>query len=148
MDPGSLRNHFRINHAPTLIMNNTKQKLRSGQPVFGGWLMTGNPAVAEIMAAEGFDFIGVDMEHTPTNVEGFYHIALATKGTGCDVLARLPSCDPVLAKQVLDMGAAGFIVPSVNSPNTSSPTSACDRVSKPRRSPRDAGRGRRASTTC
>ena len=97
-------------------MNNTKQKLHSGQPVFGGWLMTGNPAVAEIMAGEGFDFIGVDMEHTPINVECFYHVTLAAKGTGCDVLARLPSCDPVLAKQVLDMGAAGIIVPSVNSP--------------------------------
>ena len=97
-------------------MNNTKQKLRSGQPVFGGWLLTGNPAVAEIMANEGFDFLGVDMEHTPTNVEGFYHIALAAQGTGCDLLARLPSCDPVLAKQVLDMGATGIIVPSVNSP--------------------------------
>jgi 2-keto-3-deoxy-L-rhamnonate aldolase RhmA len=78
--------------------------------------MTGHPAVAEIMAESGFDFIGVDMEHAPTNVEGFYHVALATKGTGCDLLARLPSCDPVLAKQVLDMGAAGIIVPSVNTP--------------------------------
>ncbi len=67
-------------------------------------------------AGEGFDFIGVDMEHTPINVEGFYHIALAAKGTGCDVLARLPACDAALAKQVLDMGAAGIIVPSVNSP--------------------------------
>ena len=94
----------------------TNHKLRSGEPVFGGWLMTGNPAVAEIMADEGFDFLGVDMEHTPTDVEGFYRIALAAKGTGCDLLARLPSCDPVLAKQVLDMGAAGIIVPSVNSP--------------------------------
>lgn len=93
-----------------------KEKLHAGQPVFGGWIMTGNPAVAEIMAGEGFDFLTVDMEHTPTNVEGFYQIALAVKGTGCDLLARLPSCDPVLAKQVLDMGAAGIIVPSVNTP--------------------------------
>ncbi len=97
-------------------MTHTKQKLEGGEAVFGGWLMTGNPAVAEIMAAEGFDFLGVDMEHTPTSVEDFYRIALAVQGAGCDVLARLPSCDPVLAKQVLDMGAAGIIVPSVNSP--------------------------------
>jgi 2-keto-3-deoxy-L-rhamnonate aldolase RhmA len=97
-------------------MNRTKERLRHGQPVFCGWLMTGKPAVAEIMAGEGFDFLGVDMEHTPTNVASFYHIALAVKGTGCDLLARLPSCDPVLAKQVLDLGAAGIIVPSVSSP--------------------------------
>lgn len=95
---------------------NTKQKLKNGQPVYGGWLLTGNTALAEIMAEEGFDFLGVDMEHTPTDVEGFYRAALAAKGTGCDVLARLPSCDPVLAKKVLDMGAAGIIVPSVNTP--------------------------------
>ncbi|MBI5395905.1 MAG: 2,4-dihydroxyhept-2-ene-1,7-dioic acid aldolase [Verrucomicrobia bacterium] len=97
-------------------MSKTKDKLKKNEPALGGWTMTGHPAVAEIMAGEGFDFIGVDMEHTPINVEGFYRIALAAKGTGCDVLARLPSCDAVLAKQVLDMGAAGIIVPSVNSP--------------------------------
>lgn len=97
-------------------MSNTKNMLRAGDPVLGGWSLTGHPAVAEIMADEGFDFIGIDMEHTSTSVEGFYHSVLAAKGTGCDVLARLPSCDPVLAKQVLDMGAAGIIVPSVNTP--------------------------------
>lgn len=97
-------------------MSRTKALLREGRPAYGGWTLTGHPAVAEIMADEGFDFLGVDMEHTPTDVEGFYRNVLAAKGTGCDVLARLPSCDPVLAKQVLDMGAAGIIVPSVNTP--------------------------------
>ena len=97
-------------------MGKTKDKLHQGQPVLGGWTLTGHPAVAEIMAAEGFDFLVADMEHTPISVEAFYHIALAAKGTNCDVLARLPSCDAVLAKQVLDLGTAGIIVPSVNTP--------------------------------
>ena len=97
-------------------MNNAKEKLRAGRPVLGGWTMTGHPAVAEIMAAEGFDFVCVDLEHTPTSIADFYHCVLAAKGTGCDVFARLPACDPVLAKQVLDAGAAGIIVPSVSSP--------------------------------
>ena len=97
-------------------MSKTKDRLHQGQPVLGGWTLTGHPAVAEIMADEGFDFLVADMEHTPISVEAFYHIALAAKGTDCDVLARLPSCDAVLAKQVLDLGAAGIIVPSVNTP--------------------------------
>jgi len=97
-------------------MSNTKIKLAAGRPVFGGWLMTGSAIVAEIMAGEGFDFLGADMEHTATQLDGVQQIALALKGTGCDLLARLPSCDPVLAKQVLDLGAAGIIVPSVNTP--------------------------------
>jgi len=40
---------------------------------------------------------------------------LAVKGTGCDVFARLRSCDPDQAKMVLDAGANGIIVPSINS---------------------------------
>jgi len=97
-------------------MSRTKNRIHQGQPVLGGWTLTGHPAVAEIMAAEGFDFLVADMEHTPISVEAFYHVALAAKGTDCDVLARLPACDAVLAKQVLDLGAAGIIVPSVNTP--------------------------------
>jgi 2-dehydro-3-deoxyglucarate aldolase len=97
-------------------MSLTKQKLRDAIPVFGGWLLSGNPVVAEVMAGEGFDFLVADMEHTSTGTADFYRIALAVQGSGCDLLARLPCCDPVLAKQVLDLGATGIIVPSVNTP--------------------------------
>lgn len=97
-------------------MGNTKQKLRDGQPALGGWMMIGHPAVAEIMAGEGFDWIGVDLEHTSIDAGAFEAAARAVKGTGCDLLARLPECDGALAKRVLDAGAAGIIVPSVNTP--------------------------------
>jgi 2-keto-3-deoxy-L-rhamnonate aldolase RhmA len=97
-------------------VGNTKDKLRCGQPALGGWMMIGHPTVAEVMAGEGFDWLGVDMEHTATDVRAFYEIARAVQGKDVDVLARLHSCDPVLAKLVLDAGAAGIIVPSVNTP--------------------------------
>ena len=97
-------------------MGRTKEKLRRGEPALGGWILIGHPAIAEIMADEGFDWIGVDLEHTTTDVRTFYEMALAVKGRDCDLLARLPSCDPVLAKLVLDAGAQGIIVPSVNTP--------------------------------
>ncbi len=47
-------------------MSITKEGIRNGRVGLGGWMMTGSPEVAGIMAGEGFDFIGVDMEHTPT----------------------------------------------------------------------------------
>jgi len=97
-------------------MSNTKRKLRRGEPAVGGWVMIGHPSVVEIMAVAGFDFLGVDMEHTSIDVRQFHELALAAKGTGCDLLARLPSCDADVAKRVLDLGAAGVIVPSVNTP--------------------------------
>lgn len=97
-------------------MGNTKEKLRAGEAALGGWIMMGHPSIAEIMAGEGFDWICVDMEHTANDVHDFHHIALALKETGCDLLARLPTCDPTIAKLVLDAGASGVIVPSVNTP--------------------------------
>ena len=81
-------------------MSRTKDKLHQGQPVLGGRTLTGHPAVAEIMTGEGFDFLGVDLEHTPISLEAFYHVALAAKGTDCDGLARLPSCDAVLGHAI------------------------------------------------
>ena len=77
--------------------------------------MIGHPTVAELMAGEGFDWIAVDMEHTTIDYQTFQNIALAVKGSNCDLLARLQGCDPVQAKRVLDAGANGIIVPMVNS---------------------------------
>ena len=94
----------------------TKEKLRRGELALGGWMMIGHPAIAEIMAGEGFDWIGVCMEHTSVDIRAFTDIAMALKGTGVDLLARLPSHSEVQAKLVLDAGASGIIVPSVNTP--------------------------------
>ncbi len=94
----------------------TKQKLKSGTPALGGWIMMGHPSIAEIFAGEGLDWICVDMEHTSNDIRMFHEIVLATKAYDCDLFARLHSCDPVQAKLVLDAGANGIIVPSVNTP--------------------------------
>lgn len=108
-------------------MGRTKEKLRHGTPALGGWMLVGHPAIAEVMAGEGVDWIAVDLEHTTTDLQTFYHVALALKGTGCDLLARLHSCDPVQAKLVLDAGAQGIIVPSVNSPEQAAQAAAMSR---------------------
>lgn len=97
-------------------MGRTKQKLGSGELALGAWIMIGHPTVAEVYVNEGFDWIAVDMEHAATDIRTFQDIAVAVNGSGCDLLARLHSCDAVQAKQVLDAGADGIIVPLVNSP--------------------------------
>ncbi len=97
-------------------MGRTKEKLKNGDVALGAWVMIGHPTVVELYAGEGFDWICVDMEHTSTDIRMFHELSLAVKGTGCDILARLHSCDPVQAKLVLDAGADGIIVPSVNTP--------------------------------
>ncbi len=108
-------------------MKRTKTKLRNGEAALGGWILIGHPAVAEIMVGEGFDWISVDLEHTATDLRTFYEMALAVKGTDCDLLARLHSCDPVQAKLVLDAGASGLIVPNVNTPRQAAEAVAMSR---------------------
>ena len=97
-------------------MGITKDKLQRGQVALGGWIMIGNPIVAELMAGEAFDWICVDMEHTVTDQPTLENIARAVKPSGRDLLVRLHSCDPVLAKKALDIGADGIIIPTVNTP--------------------------------
>jgi 2-dehydro-3-deoxyglucarate aldolase len=99
-------------------MARTKERLQSGQHALGGWIMIGHPSVAEIMAGERFDWLAVDMEHTSTTVRMFHELSLAVKGTGVDLLVRLPGLDPHVTQLLLDSGADGIIVPSVNTPET------------------------------
>lgn len=96
-------------------MGQTKRKLKNDQVALGAWIMIGHPTIAEIYAGEGFDWICVDMEHTATELHSLHEIALALRGTECDLFVRMPECDAALAKRYLDTGADGLIVPLVNS---------------------------------
>ena len=94
-------------------MGQTKAKLRRGAPAFGGWVMLGHPGVAEVMAGEGFDWLGIDLEHTGIDLPALENICRGVRGSGVDLLVRLHSNDAVLAKRALDLGAGGIIVPNV-----------------------------------
>jgi 2-keto-3-deoxy-L-rhamnonate aldolase RhmA len=92
---------------------NTKQKLKNGQTALGGWMLIPHPAIAELMAGEGFDWIALDMEHAAADLAMVEQIERAVRPSGCDLFVRLDGVNPVLAKHVLDAGAKGVIVPSV-----------------------------------
>ena len=83
-------------------MGRTKAKLQNDQLALGGWIMIGHPSVAEILAGEGFDWLAVDMEHTSTTVRMFHELSLAVKGTGVDLLVRLPGHDPLPHQRIGD----------------------------------------------
>jgi len=97
-------------------MNKTKAKLKNNEVALGGWMLIPHPAIAELMAGEGFDWIALDMEHAAVDLAAVEQIARAVSPSGCDLFVRLDGVNPVLAKHVLDAGAKGVIVPSVMSP--------------------------------
>jgi 2-keto-3-deoxy-L-rhamnonate aldolase RhmA len=98
-----------------VIINPIKEKLRRGQLTFGAWVTIPNPAVAEIMALAGFDFLVIDTEHGAINVESVQSLIQAMSGTEVIPLVRLAGSQRAFVNKILDTGPYGVIVPMVNS---------------------------------
>jgi 2-keto-3-deoxy-L-rhamnonate aldolase RhmA len=81
----------------------------------GAWVSLADPAVAELTAAAGFDFVMLDLEHTPNSLETLTEQARAVDAAagGAVPMARVPWNDPVRLKRVLDTGVGGVMVPMV-----------------------------------
>jgi 2-dehydro-3-deoxyglucarate aldolase len=81
----------------------------------GSWLTLNNSSIAEIMADAEFDWLCVDMEHSVTDYAEAQQIILAIQSKGLKAFVRVGENNTRIIKRVLDAGADGIIVPSVNS---------------------------------
>lgn len=91
-----------------------KERLAEGQATIGSWISFYDPAVAEIMANLGFDWVIIDSEHAPMSLELMENMLMAFNGTDTVPLIRVAWNDQVLIKQTLDIGPAGVLIPLVN----------------------------------
>ncbi|NKY39975.1 HpcH/HpaI aldolase family protein, partial [Cellulomonas septica] len=87
---------------------------RADRPLIGMWVCTGSPLVAEICAGSGLDWVLVDMEHAPNGLESVLAQLQALAAYPVTPVVRLPAADPVVIKQVLDLGAQNLLVPMVS----------------------------------
>ena len=84
-------------------------------PIIGSWITLNNPSVAEILADAGFDWLCIDMEHSVTDYFEAQQLILAIQSKGIKAFVRVGENNMRIIKRVLDAGADGIIVPSVNS---------------------------------
>jgi 2-dehydro-3-deoxyglucarate aldolase/4-hydroxy-2-oxoheptanedioate aldolase len=82
-------------------------------PLLGSWIMSAAPTTAEAMGWCGYDFLVVDMEHTPIGIAETVSILRAIAGTPAEAVVRLAWNDQVRVKQVLDAGAKHIMFPFV-----------------------------------
>jgi len=94
--------------------NPVTDKLRSGQPSVGSWLSLCSPVAAEMMARVGWDWLVVDVEHSPVGFETMVHCFRAIQLGGAVPMARVPWNDTIWIQRTLDAGALGLVVPMVN----------------------------------
>lgn len=91
-----------------------RERLASAtRPLTGGWVCSGSPLLAEIMAGSGLDWVLIDLEHSPNSLPSTVTQLQAVAGTTALAAVRLPCDDPVVIKQVLDLGAQTIVVPMV-----------------------------------
>ena len=87
--------------APDRIPVGTWLKIASGEPV-------------EIMAYAGFDFVVVDLEHAPLDLQTAYRMVNSAAALGMTPLVRVQDKTPSTIQKILDAGAMGVLVPHVD----------------------------------
>jgi 2-keto-3-deoxy-L-rhamnonate aldolase RhmA len=97
--------------APVITENPVKKALKEGKVVIGATVTAASPDVAASLAGAGFDFLWIEMEHSPLTLETARSMILATRGLKAMPFTRVPVNEPWLAKRVLDIGSLGVIFP-------------------------------------
>ena len=95
------------------LPNRLKTNLAAGRVQIGIWSSLCSPIVAELMAGAGFDWLLVDSEHTPSDLDQIMAQLQATAPYPTETVVRLPAADPTLIKRYLDTGVRSLLIPFV-----------------------------------
>jgi len=96
--------------------NPVKRAWREGRPVAAITITVPSAELAAQAAGLGFDFLWVEMEHSPITLETLRQMVLATRGMPAMTFARVPVNEFWTAKRVLDAGVSGVIFPFTSTP--------------------------------
>ncbi|MGH8389440.1 MAG: HpcH/HpaI aldolase family protein [Pseudomonas sp.] len=101
-------------------VNPIKQSLKNVTPTVGCWLTLASPAVAELIAHCGFDWVVIDAEHGPSDTQDLAAQlraidAAAFNGARAVGAVRVTANDPSLVKRAMDCGAQTIVFPNINS---------------------------------
>jgi len=89
------------------------ERLARRDALLGTLLTLPSPEIAEIMAAAGFDWLFIDMEHGLLDFAAVQRMVQAV-APSCPCIVRVPNNEPILIAKALDTGADGIIVPHVS----------------------------------
>jgi 2-keto-3-deoxy-L-rhamnonate aldolase RhmA len=96
------------------MFNTVKQKLAAGKQVVGGTVSVANADTYCAMANSGFDFMWIEMQHSPMSYQDVAHMIMACKGAPAMPFIRVPDATEGDIQKAVDMGATGIIIPMVD----------------------------------
>jgi len=100
---------------PAAPPNQFKRALAAHTRQIGFWLNFASPTVTEVCAGAGFDWLLIDMEHSPNELPDVVQNLRACVGGTAEPVVRVPWNEPVMVKRLLDQGARSFLFPFVQS---------------------------------
>lgn len=96
------------------LVNKFKQKLVAKQRQIGLFLGTGNAYISEVVATAGFDWLLIDGEHGPNDIQSILQqLQVLAAYPTIDVAVRLPDHNTATIKRALDIGTQTLMIPMV-----------------------------------
>ncbi|KAL2516650.1 Phosphoenolpyruvate carboxylase family protein [Abeliophyllum distichum] len=95
-----------------------KARLKNGETLYGIFLLSFSPTLAEIAGLAGYDFAVVDMEHGHGGISDALPCLRALAATNTAAILRLPESSATWAKKALDLGPQGIMFPMIDSPKS------------------------------
>jgi 2-keto-3-deoxy-L-rhamnonate aldolase RhmA len=96
------------------MMQRFRTRLLGGELLVGTMVTLNAPPIAELLAMVGYDWLFIDAEHGIFDMQAL-QLTLQAAGSTVPCLIRVAAAAETPIKQALDIGAAGIIVPQVNS---------------------------------
>jgi 2-keto-3-deoxy-L-rhamnonate aldolase RhmA len=96
---------------PARMFNTAKAKLMNGGKIVGGTVYSPDPNMYCAMANAGFDFLWIEMQHSPLTYEDVARMLYACKGSTGIPFIRVPDATEENIQKATDIGALGIIVP-------------------------------------
>jgi 4-hydroxy-2-oxoheptanedioate aldolase len=97
------------------LYNTVKQKLAEGKKVVGGTVTSSDPDIYCAMANAGFDYLWIEMQHSPLTYQEVARMIRACKGAPAIPYIRVPDATEGDIQKATDIGALGIIIPMVES---------------------------------
>jgi len=100
--------------SPAPLYNTAKQKLKDGKPIVGATVFSPDPNIYCTMADAGYDFLWIEMQHSPLTFEDVARMIWACRGASAMPFIRVPDATESDIQKATDIGALGIIVPTVD----------------------------------
>jgi 4-hydroxy-2-oxoheptanedioate aldolase len=98
------------------VYNTAKRKLAAGGDVVGGTIHSNDPEIYRAVAVAGFDFLWIEMQHSPLCHSDVARMIWAGRGCPAIPFIRVPDATEGDIQKATDAGALGIVIPMVDTP--------------------------------